>query len=289
SDPAYVGLEHEPDAELVEDIATQRPSRSTLLTRAFSPNAWSLVTFVLLTLLISKFPRCGCDARFRFVRMARIMRKKVPNNRILLDMPEPLLRLEKRRFTNGVRDDSNSNLYSSINPDELHGSYSRYYSFHCRSNGSIGRYFRLEDSEVSLLNQDPELPALTKMHSNERIAKEGFYGGPDVLHSLHCLNAIRKHLDLEYYSDSMALPPEYRRIHVDHCVDHLRQAILCHGDLTPVTMKPVAANTSLPYSVTLYLGQTEREHTCRSTEAIRNWVTARGQRTGHIEAHHPNP
>lgn len=77
------------------------------------------------------------------------------------------------------------------------------------------------------------------MPSNKRISKEGFYGGPDVLHSLHCLNSIRKHLDMEYYAGSITLPPEYRRIHIDHCVDHLRQALLCHGDLTPVTIKPL--------------------------------------------------
>ena len=34
-------------------------------------------------------------------------------------MPEALLKLEKRRFTNAVRDDLNGNLYSSINPSEL--------------------------------------------------------------------------------------------------------------------------------------------------------------------------
>jgi hypothetical protein len=90
SDPAYVGLEHEPDAESVEDIATQRPARSTLLTRAFSPNAWSLVTFVLLTMLIGKFPRCGCDSEDKISIWAmpdsglcgwRVScGKKVPNN-----------------------------------------------------------------------------------------------------------------------------------------------------------------------------------------------------------------
>ncbi|OGE49537.1 hypothetical protein PENARI_c021G08772 [Penicillium arizonense] len=280
SDPAYVGLEHEPDAESDEDIATQKPSRSTLLMRAISPNAWSFTTLVLLTMLIGNFSQCGCDCEDSISIWA------MPDS----DMPEPLFRLEKRRFTNAVRDDSNGNLYSSINPDELQ--YAGLPSPKIDKNWNEligGRYFRLEDSEVSLLNQDSELPALTKMHSNERITKEGFYGGPDVLHSLHCLNAVRKHLDMDYYADSMALPPEYRRIHIDHCVDHLRQALLCHGDLTPVTMKPVAANTSLPFPVTFYLGQTEREHTCRSTEAIRNWVTARGQRTGRIEPHHPNP
>ncbi|KAJ5209443.1 hypothetical protein N7449_003822 [Penicillium cf. viridicatum] len=152
---------------------------------------------------------------------------------------------------------------------------------------AVSRYFRLEDSEVSRLNRDSELPALTKIYSNERVAKEGFYSGPDVLHSLHCLNAIRKHLDMAYYVGSMTLPPEYRRIYIDHCIDHLRQALLCHSDLTPITIKPFTANTSLPYSVTFYLGQTEREYTCRSPEAIRNWVTTRGQRIGRIKPHHP--
>lgn len=152
-----------------------------------------------------------------------------------------------------------------------------------------GRYFRLEDREVSKLQQDQRASALTEMPESDRIARAGFYGGPDVLHSLHCLNALRKHLDIEYYAKSMSLPPEYRRMHIDHCVDHLRQALLCHGDLTPVTMKPVVANTSLPGQIVFYLGQTEREHTCRSTEAIRDWVTARGKRTGFIAPHYPQP
>ena len=33
-------------------------------------------------------------------------------------MPEPLSKFEKRRFTNAVRDDSDGNLYSSINLNE---------------------------------------------------------------------------------------------------------------------------------------------------------------------------
>lgn len=153
----------------------------------------------------------------------------------------------------------------------------------------LGRYFRLTELEVSLFREDTALPALSQMPQTDRIAKEGFYGGPDVLHSLHCLNAIRKHLDLEYYAETMTLPLEYRRIHIDHCVDHIRQALLCHGDLTPVTMKPVTANTSLPYPVVFYLGQTEREHTCRSAEAMRDWMVARGQQTGRIDRHHLMP
>ena len=131
------------------------------------------------------------------------------------------------------------------------------------------------------------MPALTTMPSSPRISKEGFYGGPDMLHSLHCLNALRKHLDIEYYAESMTLPPEYRRMHVDHCVDHLRQALLCHGVLTPVTMTPVTSITSLPYAATSFLGQTERLHTCHNPERIPRRVTERRRQTGRIKPIHP--
>ena len=123
------------------------------------------------------------------------------------------------------------------------------------------------------------------MPSGGRILKEGVYGGPDVLYSLYCLNAIRKYLNLDYYVKSMTLLSEYCQMYFGHCVDHLRQALLCCGDLMLVTLKPVLANISLPYPVMFYLGQTEREHICRNSEVIKNWVSRRGQRIGRIEPH----
>ncbi|KAJ6039070.1 hypothetical protein N7499_003123 [Penicillium canescens] len=273
-DAAYIGLGQESDVESEEDYENNT-SPSKLLIQALSLNTWLLATIVSLVLFFGKFRQLRCDNGINIWNM--------PDS----DMAAPLLKFEKRRFTHGVRDDPDGTLYASINPNELQ--YAGRPNHKIDENWNeliVGRYFRLEDSEVSRLNRDPELPALTEMPASERISQEGFYGGPDVLHSLHCLNAIRKHLDPEYYGNSMTLPPELRRMHIDHCIDHLRQSVLCHGDLTPVTMKPVTANTSLPYPVTFYLGQTEREHTCRSTEAIWNWVTARGQRTGRIEPHH---
>lgn len=64
---------------------------------------------------------------------------------------------------------------------------------------------------------------LSYLHvGSKRISKEGFYSSPDVLYSLHYLNAIRKHLDFEYYVDSITTLLEYRQIHINHCVDHLR-------------------------------------------------------------------
>ncbi|TIC90053.1 hypothetical protein CH35J_012364 [Colletotrichum higginsianum] len=46
----------------------------------------------------------------------------------------------------------------------------------------------------------------------------------DVMHTLHCVNKIRKALDPEYYHESES--PRIHRMHVDHCLDYLRQTCL---------------------------------------------------------------
>ncbi|KAK8083992.1 hypothetical protein PG996_002773 [Apiospora saccharicola] len=56
--------------------------------------------------------------------------------------------------------------------------------------------------------------------------------GLNVFHDLHCLNMLRKHLLPEYY-------PEYKNasgteagfMHIMHCVDALRQSVMCNVDL----------------------------------------------------------
>ena len=63
-------------------------------------------------------------------------------------------------------------------------------------------------------------------------------------HSLHCLNAIRIALDGSLKNPSSGYRQNLTRIHLDHCVEQLRQVILCHGDLTPVTLTPVYSEES---------------------------------------------
>lgn len=65
-----------------------------------------------------------------------------------------------------------------------------------------------------------------------------------------------------------------------HCIDQLRQSIMCSGDLTPVTLRRVWIEH--PHRSVL-LGETERTHTCRDFEAIREWATRRGVEEGKIE------
>ncbi|KAJ5116680.1 hypothetical protein N7456_001028 [Penicillium angulare] len=118
---------------------------------------------------------------------------------------------------------------------------------------------------------------------NKSPFSDDYHFEPDMFHSLHCLNAIRMDLDKAYYSihhnhhheeleeaikNSTMFPHDWDRIHRDHCLDQLRQAIQCHGDLSPV---PLYHYNDDP--IGLGVGQV---HTCRKWEPMRKWMDLRG-------------
>lgn len=51
---------------------------------------------------------------------------------------------------------------------------------------------------------------------------------------------------------------------------------MCDGDLIPVTVRPVVGNNESG-TLLLFLGETERLHTCRNFSTIREWVNKRGR------------
>ncbi|CZS99545.1 hypothetical protein WAI453_002468 [Rhynchosporium graminicola] len=58
---------------------------------------------------------------------------------------------------------------------------------------------------------------------------------PAVFHNLHCLYAIRRAMFPNVYIDDKdAIPPGPNQIniHTDHCIDTIRQALMCHGDMS---------------------------------------------------------
>ncbi|KAH8426257.1 uncharacterized protein LDX57_004003 [Aspergillus melleus] len=74
-----------------------------------------------------------------------------------------------------------------------------------------GRYFRLTEQETSTLNEDSELPSLSPWDRN---GEEYFFAGIDMLHSLHCLNTLRKHLDPDFSDNVAKIAPEMRQLHL---------------------------------------------------------------------------
>ncbi|GFG19482.1 hypothetical protein IFM5058_10133 [Aspergillus udagawae] len=88
----------------------------------------------------------------------------------------------------------------------------------------------------------------------------------DVFHQLHCLNVLRQALRPDYYTRHD--PEPAYSIHINHCLDHLRQALMCHVDVTPI---PVlwAEKEDRP------LNDFQVEHTCRNFWKVKDWARER--------------
>jgi len=67
----------------------------------------------------------------------------------------------------------------------------------------------------------------------------------------------------------------------DHCIDYLRQVIMCHGDLTPITFE---WNDEL----STYLAHHRTQHVCRRFDKIFDWSERRNKEYMHIDENHQN-
>ncbi|KAF9883919.1 hypothetical protein FE257_002662 [Aspergillus nanangensis] len=192
------------------------------------------------------------------------------------DDVKPHIRLEERRFGSAIRATENGTLYRVDNPGEKRytGNYPPE-EINASWKELLGeRYFLFDQYEIEELNQDtfqPDLEPLVKTRKNITVPQSGIYGGVDMLHSLHCLDILRRrirpHGSLGHHH---SFPVEIEEMHVDHCIDQLRQTIMCSGDLTPVTLKPVIQIRE-DRRYLILLGETERTHTCRDFDAVKQW------------------
>ncbi|KAI5463886.1 hypothetical protein BGZ63DRAFT_442626 [Mariannaea sp. PMI_226] len=98
-----------------------------------------------------------------------------------------------------------------------------------------------------------------------------YQDGIAMFHTLHCVNMIRMYIDYEYYKDIFEKKEMLdMRVHIEHCLDYIRQSIMCCGDLTPVPVRwHNASKHSRVYS------DTGLTHTCRAFAPIRELVTGR--------------
>ncbi|KXL44888.1 MAG: hypothetical protein FE78DRAFT_91107 [Acidomyces sp. 'richmondensis'] len=122
-----------------------------------------------------------------------------------------------------------------------------------------GRYFYLTEEEAR-----EAWPDTYQEYYHDEF---GYRTGLDVLHTLHCVNHLRKTLYVDYYPHySMGKP--FQKYHVDHCIDIIRQAVQCYGDLTPIPVRwfESAHRTFI---------DSDQIHTCRDFSKIRNWATER--------------
>lgn len=64
----------------------------------------------------------------------------------------------------------------------------------------------------------------------------GYLAWLGVYHELHCVKVLRKMIYRDhFYPNTTQEEFENHQVHADHCVDMLRQALLCHGDMETLT------------------------------------------------------
>ncbi|KAJ3528758.1 hypothetical protein NM208_g10061 [Fusarium decemcellulare] len=120
------------------------------------------------------------------------------------------------------------------------------------------------------------------MLNDEKLARLGDGGKEapvaanfEVFHQLHCLNYIRQYTWRDWYfrhPDKVIIPLDMlasdvsARMHADHCIDHLRTSLMCHGDTTPFF---TIIDPSQPLGAR---GDFSAHHKCRDFERNQSWT-----------------
>lgn len=94
----------------------------------------------------------------------------------------------------------------------------------------------------------------------------GYMATLEAAHQLHCLNLLRKATWSDYYesANDSSHSAEAAHQHLDHCIEMMRQNIMCNADVTMITWYWVQGHT-VPYP------NFNTRHRCRNFEKIRDW------------------
>ncbi|CCC12656.1 hypothetical protein SMACR_05618 [Sordaria macrospora] len=100
----------------------------------------------------------------------------------------------------------------------------------------------------------------------------GFVGGLGISHSLHCLKRLKQYIHRDYYYDHETQDWDELYSHVDHCLESLRQEILCNADVNVYTLKWT------PHSRFKPTVKVPQPHACVDWEALHGWMKGRQAR-----------
>ncbi|KAI4597051.1 hypothetical protein KJ359_004964 [Pestalotiopsis sp. 9143b] len=104
--------------------------------------------------------------------------------------------------------------------------------------------------------------------TDPRTGKHGYRVAVEVFHQLHCLNLMRQANYKEHYAAQGGdVAAEHHDLagHMDHCIDALRQFVMCQADVNVFAFRyPFGDNDPWPDYTT--------PHVCRNYESIRNWA-----------------
>ncbi|PYH68546.1 oxidase ustYa family protein [Aspergillus vadensis CBS 113365] len=91
--------------------------------------------------------------------------------------------------------------------------------------------------------------------------KGGYYAIPDVYHQLHCLKFLRQVVYHSYYHIGKPTTP----LHIEHCIDNLRQNIMCKADISLLTFTWDSTDRAPKPNFVI-------EHECANWDKVDKWA-----------------
>jgi len=114
---------------------------------------------------------------------------------------------------------------------------------------------RLTREQILMIGKE-DTPSIVKYREEDG---GGYMAILEFTHHLHCLNMLRKYTYHEHYGKFFRTQSD-----LDHCVEMLRQNILCSADVGMITFEWVRGSIR-PYP------NFNTPHQCRNWEKIRDW------------------
>ncbi|KAL1967380.1 hypothetical protein VTN77DRAFT_3165 [Rasamsonia byssochlamydoides] len=132
------------------------------------------------------------------------------------------------------------------------------------TNGPTGGAIGITKEQWEAVNPYHEWPVMLE----EPVETGQYLASLDVFHQLHCVDLLRKSLHREYYDKhegSFAGAPEaVVQGHLEHCIETLRQTLMCHGDISLLTYNWVKGR-EMPYP------NFNTIHTCKKWDTLVAW------------------
>ncbi|KAF8812984.1 hypothetical protein BYT27DRAFT_7181937 [Phlegmacium glaucopus] len=125
---------------------------------------------------------------------------------------------------------------------------------------------RISDEDLKKINKSGR-PSNVKY---KEIDGGGNMGSIEVFHQLHCLNMLRKSTYPNEYPEIQELwntRPKFIRNHLDHCIEMIRQNLMCIADVGVISYDWVSG-WEVPFP------DFNTYHKCRNFDDILDWITS---------------
>ncbi|KAF1822547.1 uncharacterized protein K489DRAFT_320844 [Dissoconium aciculare CBS 342.82] len=122
----------------------------------------------------------------------------------------------------------------------------------------------LKYSNIRLSLEELDFLDPARKDSAVELPDGGYYATTQVMHELHCIVGLY----LTYFPELSTAQLEDQKIHVEHCLDTLRQGVMCRADLTPITMR-------WGHKQPVPLGNFSSPHQCVDWSRVDYWMQDR--------------